>query len=135
MTTKTPAETTIMIVDDDERVRDSCCQVLELAGYQVLTAEDGGECIQILRSRPGEIDLIILDWILPSMSGDQWLEPMLELAPQARVVFSTGQFITDALYRNLQTMVQGFLQKPFGADQLIEMVEKALGHCPEPEEQ
>jgi len=118
---------TVLVIDDDIRMLSAVRRILEHAGYHVLVAEDGRQGIQILREQAGGIDAIILDWILPSMSGAEWLEHILEIDPDARVVFFTGHLIPEALHVELEGKVRGFLHKPFTADQLLGAVVEALG--------
>ncbi len=118
---------TVLVIDDDARILVACRGVLDDAGYCVLLAEDGREGIEIFRAQHDSIDVIILDWILPSMSGDKWLDEILAIDPQAKVVFTTGQFMGEAVQRELEVKVRSFLKKPFAADQLLGAVQKALG--------
>ena len=125
---------TVLIVDDDPTILTVFRGFLEEAGYRVLTAEDGPEATQILRSGGERIDLIILDWILPSMSGVQWLEHiLLRNDPKARVILCTGQHVSDTLYKVAGAKVTGFLKKPFQWTELLAAVERALGGKPQQE--
>ena len=118
--------TTILIVDDNIAVAMASRALLEHYDYHVLVAHSGSTGLEILRANSGIIDLIILDWILPSMSGDQWLELFLEISPDVKVIFTTAKFITEELRQQVETKVQDFLKKPFTAGQLLDLVEKAL---------
>ena len=124
---------TVLIVDDDPTVLTVFRGFLEEAGYRVLTVEDGPEATQILRSGGERIDLIILDWILPSMSGVQWLEHILHIDPKARVILCTGQHVSDTLHKVAGAKVKGFLKKPFQWTELLAAVERALGGKPQQE--
>lgn len=117
---------TLLIVDDNVAEAAACRQILEHAGYHVLLGRDGGQGLEILRSNPRGIDLVILDWILPSMSGDQWLEYYLEIVPDLKVVFCSGKFMSEAVLEQLGLDRQGFLKKPFTAAELLETVKNAL---------
>ena len=117
---------TLLIVDDNVAEAAACRQILENAGYHVLLARDGGQGLEVLRTNPRGIDLVILDWILPSMSGDQWLEYYLEIVPDLKVVFCSGKFISEVVLEQLGLDRQGFLKKPFTAAELLETAKNAL---------
>lgn len=121
-----PESAVILIVEDNVAEAAACREILEHAGYHVQLAPDGHTGLEILQRNPAGIDLIILDWILPDMSGDQWLEYFLEVAPDVKVVFTTGKFITEAVRQQLAPKVQGFLKKPFTGAQLLDTVLEAL---------
>lgn len=120
------AKPTVLIVDDDETVTAVTRGFLEDAGYQVLAANDGREATEILRSHREQIGLVILDWILPSMSGAEWLEYILQMDPHVKVIFCTGQYTSQALYEVVGPNVEGFLKKPFDSAELLNTVQQAL---------
>ncbi len=121
-----PTPATILIVDDNIAEAVACRDILRHAGYNVLLTTEGGQGLQVLQSDPHGIDLIILDWILPGMSGDQWLEWFLEIAPDVKVLFISGKFLPDALREELRTKICGFLKKPFTGPDLLYTVEQGL---------
>jgi len=100
--------------------------LLEHYDYHVLVAHSGSTGLEILRANPGIIDLIILDWILPDMTGDQWLD-ILELAPEVSVIFWTAYVLPKAVRRRLEPAVKVILRKPVTADELLGAVREALG--------
>ncbi len=117
---------TILIVDDNRAEAAACRDILSHAGYEIILAKDGTQGLKELLANPEGIDLIILDWILPDMSGDQWLGHFLEVAPDVKVVFVSGKFIPEDLRNQLQTKVGDFLKKPFTGAQLLQAIEKCL---------
>jgi len=121
-----PEPAVVLIVEDNVAEAAACREILQHAGYDVQLAHDGQKGLEILQRNPEGIDLIILDWILPDLSGDQWLEYFLEIAPDVKVVFSTGKFITEAVRQQLALKTQGFLKKPFTGAQLLDTVQHAL---------
>ncbi len=117
---------TVLIIDDNLVMLEACREILEKAGYRVLVAEEGAAGVERLRRERQEIDLIILDWMLPTTSGDEWLAEILRIDPKARVIFATGHIVDEATRRRVEPRVRGFLRKPFAANKLLEIVQKVL---------
>ena len=120
--------TTVLVVDDYIRMLAACREILEAGGYRVLVARDGPEAIHIFRIDHNSIGAVVLDWVLPGMRGDEILDRLLEIDPQARVVLFTGypHLLDEATGRRLKPKVKGFLRKPFTAEQLLDAVDQAL---------
>jgi len=76
---------TILLVDDEEYVRDLGYRMLTKAGYQVIVASGGREALEAFRARGHEIGLVILDLVMPEMDGEQCLQDILSIKPSARV--------------------------------------------------
>jgi CheY-like chemotaxis protein len=112
-----PAGGTILVVDDDEAVRALAKFVVERAGFRVVTARDGDEALKIFRADPGAYRLVLLDLTMPRMSGAETLVGLRAVRPNVPVIIITGHG-EDALAKDEQTGVMGYLQKPFGPDTL-----------------
>ena len=82
------ATETILLVDDEELVRDLGKRILERSGYTVLTAANGKEALDLYNREMGKISLVILDLIMPEMGGKQCLEELLKIDPKARVLIA-----------------------------------------------
>lgn len=117
---------TVLVVDDDLTVGATVWEILEDAGYHVLLAERGAEAVEILRTRSQPVDLVLLDWILPDMSGDLWLESILEIAPAMKVIFCSGKFSRGVTLEQLAPKAKGILRKPFTSAELLSAIRKAL---------
>lgn len=128
----------ILIVDDERDVRDSVKCVLDLAGYEVLTAENVTEALAQLERTP--MDLVITDIIMPKMNGVQAIESIRKAFPTVRIVAISGggnfgvvgyqptAIATNAYLRSAEEAgAHVVLTKPFELDDLIEVVEKLLG--------
>ncbi len=125
---RTSEATTVLVVDDDRRMLAACRQILEVGGYRVSMARDGPEAIHVFHIDHNSIGAVVLDWVLPGMRGDEVLDRLLEIDPQARVVLFTGypHLLDDATGRRLEPKVRGLLRKPFTAEQLLDAVDQAL---------
>lgn len=112
----------ILVVDDEEDIRKSVSQVLELNGYKVLTANDGDDCLnKVQEFKP---DLILLDIMMPGMSIVELVERLKEI----KIAFMSVVRISDARKRGLcsQNNIVDFFQKPFNVTELIDRVELIL---------
>ncbi|MEA3158950.1 MAG: hypothetical protein QOD95_498 [Gammaproteobacteria bacterium] len=128
----------ILVIDDERDVRDSVKCVLDLAGYEVLTAENVTEALEQLQRTP--MDLVITDIIMPKMNGVQAIESIRRAFPMVRIVAISGggnfgvagyqptAIATNAYLRSAEEAgAHVVLTKPFEFDDLIEAVEKLLG--------
>ena len=112
----------ILVVDDEEDIRKSVSQVLELNGYKVLTANDGDDCLKKVQEfKP---DLILLDIMMPGMSIVELIKRLKEI----KIAYMSVIRISDARKRGLctQNNIVDFFQKPFNATDLIDRVEIIL---------
>jgi len=110
----------ILVVDDERLVRFSIVRVLESAGYEVLTADQGGEALQTLAREP--VSLVLLDMNLPDMTGEACLRTIRESRPRIPVIGMSGMTIgPDHPLRNAQGVRT--LEKPFLSAELLALVE------------
>jgi len=115
---------TILVVDDEESVRNVAARALRHAGFSVLTAKDGHEAVQCFDEHAAEITCVLMDMTMPRMGGEASLSRIRSLRPNAPVVMTSGyseRSITLPAERGL-----AFLQKPFTIDQLIATVCEAI---------
>ena len=117
---------TILVVDDEQVVRDLAKKALERHGYTVLLAESGLAAIDVFRRRPGEIDLVVLDLSMPDMNGEEALPALRQLRPQVKVMVSSGYSEAEAMTLFQGQRVSGFVQKPYTAKGLAELVKASL---------
>jgi two-component system cell cycle sensor histidine kinase/response regulator CckA len=117
---------TILVVDDEELLRDLATRILVRAGYRVLTARNGNEALEIYRSQREEISLVILDVIMPHMGGKQCLDGLLRLNPQIKALMASGHVSTRAATDEHVVGAQGFLGKPYDAEQVLQTVRNIL---------
>ena len=109
---------TVLLVDDEPMVIDVCRHLLEKLGYRVLAAESGQEALDAVRRMPGDIDLVILDMIMPDMDGGNTFDRLREVRPQIPVILSSGYAINGQATKIMERGCNGFIQKPFNISEL-----------------
>ena len=117
----------ILLVDDQEPVREVAKDMLEALGYDVVTAADGLEGVSRYRDLWREIDLVVLDMIMPNMSGGDCFRRMKEINPKARVVLSSGYSMDGAIQDVMNEGILAFIQKPYRLEELSRVVGTAAG--------
>jgi len=117
---------TILLVDDEELIRDLGFRILTNAGYRVITARNGKEAVELYHARGDTIALIILDLIMPGMGGKQCLEGLLSLNPSAKVVIASGYSADGPTKEVLSEGAKGFVNKPYDIRQVLEVVRNVL---------
>jgi two-component system, cell cycle sensor histidine kinase and response regulator CckA len=118
----------ILVVDDELFVLQISKEVLEVQGYSVITAMDGAEATALFAdSEKGAIKLVITDMNMPLMDGSSTIRALRRLDPDLKIIISSGLLtnVTSANLTDLET--QGYLSKPYTAEQLLIMVQKVLG--------
>ncbi len=116
----------VMVVDDDQTVRELGRQLLERFGYRVCEASDGEAAIRRYRRRVAEIDLIILDLNMPGMGGVACLEAIRALNPTVPVLIASGQSPAGQVKATLDQLAQGFVGKPYELKSMLRMVRATL---------
>jgi len=112
----------ILVVDDEEIIRNVAKNILESLGYEVVTAENGKMGLEVFEKQKDEIDLVILDMIMPQMNGRECFEEIMKLSSDAKVVLSSG-FSRDEDINELKKQgLSGFLRKPFHSAELSRVV-------------
>jgi CheY-like chemotaxis protein len=117
---------TVLLVEDDEMVRDLTSRLLKNWGYTVLVAPDGTDALRQIESYRGHVDLLVTDVVMPGMSGREVARRVVALRPQVKVLYLSG-YTDDAIVRHgmLEPGI-AFLQKPFSADMLARKVREVL---------
>ena len=118
---------TILIVDDEDIVLDVGVEVLKTLGYRVLAARSGPEAIEIYRQRAGEIDMVILDMIMPEMGGGRVFDAMKGINPSVKVLLASGYSLNGQASNILSRGCRGFIQKPFSIIDLSRKIREVLG--------
>lgn len=118
---------TVLVIDDEEVVRRTAENGLRRYGYEVLTAGDGAEGVELFRARAAEISAVLLDMTMPVMSGEEALALIKQIRPDVPVVASSGYSETEAARRFAPALLAGFVQKPYTAAALAGSIRAALG--------
>jgi CheY-like chemotaxis protein len=123
------AAETVLIVEDDEFVREIACRALQESGYNCLSARDGREALALAGSHGGRLDLVVTDAVMPGMSGGELATRLAERYPGVRVLFMSGFTNDEVVRRGLVGADQRFVQKPWTPGGLAAAVRTALdGH-------
>jgi len=117
---------TILLVDDEEELRDLCKTILECFGFRVLTASDGEECVKVFSAHADEITCVILDLTMPKMDGAEAFIELNRLRPDVPVILSSGYDKTEATRRFTDRGPAGFIQKPYKIRALRNELERVL---------
>ncbi|MFH1081161.1 MAG: PAS domain S-box protein [Pseudomonadota bacterium] len=117
---------TILLVDDEQMVLDVARELLKSLGYRVYSAGSGQEAIAISREKQKEIDLVVLDMIMPGLSGGDTFDRLREIDPEIRVLLSSGYSLDGQAQQILERGCNGFLQKPFRLENLSQKVREVL---------
>jgi two-component system, cell cycle sensor histidine kinase and response regulator CckA len=117
---------TILIVDDQDIIRQLGADILEDVGYEVLLAASGEEAIQICQGHKKGIALVVLDVVMPGLGGKETFLRLRDINPKIRVLLSSGYSINGEVGEILKEGVGGFVQKPYKDNELIEKVREVL---------
>jgi signal transduction histidine kinase len=119
---------TILLVDDENFIIDVGEKLLNKMGYKVLTARSGKEAIEIYEKNKDEIDIVILDMIMPGISGGETFDKLKTINSRIKVLLSSGYSIDGQAAEILERGCSGFIQKPFQARVLAQKIRLILDH-------
>ena len=117
---------TVLLVDDEDLVRELGQRILTRSGYTVLTAARGEEALEVYGREKERIALVILDLIMPTMGGKDCLKKILKIDPQARILISSGYSADASTKECLGMGAKGFVAKPFRFKEFLQQVRMAL---------
>jgi CheY-like chemotaxis protein len=117
---------TILLVDDEQMVLEVTRELLESMGYKIYAAGNGQEALAIYMAKKNEIDLVILDMIMPGISGGEAFDHLRKINPGIKVLLSSGYSITGEAKSIMDRGCSGFLQKPFRMEELSHRVREML---------
>jgi two-component system cell cycle sensor histidine kinase/response regulator CckA len=117
---------TVLLVDDEEAVREMIGEVLESEGFEVLRAEDGSRGVALFRDGGDRVDVVLLDLSMPGMSGEETFRRLREIDPGVRVILSSGYDHDEASGRFGAAPPAGFIQKPYRPEQLVAEIGRCL---------
>jgi len=117
---------TILLVDDEKPIRDFGEQIFSRFGYTVLPVSDGESALNLYQEKKDEIDLVILDLIMPVMGGKKCLEWLLQINPNVKVIISSGYSPEETVKEVLEKGAKNFVNKPFNMKEMLQVVRKVL---------
>ena len=118
---------TLLLVDDESMIRKVGRKMLERLGYRVFSAASGDEALAVFDRHRGEIDLVILDMIMPVKGGGQTFDELRQRDPTVRVMLSSGYSLDGQAAEIMARGCSGFLQKPFDLESLSQKLREVLG--------
>jgi PAS domain S-box-containing protein len=130
----TPVETTlprgngelVLVVDDEDTVRQIISQTLEAFGYRVLLAADGVEASTVFTAHQEEIAVVLTDMMMPVMDGLATIQVLMRINPQVRIIAASGLGIKDMVARATGAGVKHFIPKPYSAETLLKTLAEVL---------
>jgi PAS domain S-box-containing protein len=126
LTTDAVGTETILVVEDEDAVRNLAKRILERAGYTVLTAANGGEALVICGRQQESVGLVLTDVVMPGMNGKELADRLARLYPNLRVLYMSGYTDDAIVHRGVLAPGTHFIGKPFNAADLTRMVREVL---------
>jgi CheY-like chemotaxis protein len=117
---------TILLVDDEKMVLEVSKELLESLGYRVYAAGSGEEAIAVYMEKQKEIDLVILDMVMPGISGGETFDRLREINSDIKVLLSSGYSVDGHAREILTRGCNGFIQKPFNLNKFAQIVREIL---------
>jgi two-component system, cell cycle sensor histidine kinase and response regulator CckA len=117
---------TLLLVDDEDFIRDLAEQILTDFGYTVLSAADGESALEFYGKEDERVELVILDLIMPGMGGRKCLEQILKINPRAKVLIASGYAAEASAEETRKGGAKGFLRKPYSLQQMLLEVRRVL---------
>jgi PAS domain S-box-containing protein len=118
---------TVLLVDDEENILQVTREMLQKMGYEVLVARNGGDALDVLRQGAERIDLMILDMIMPGLSGGKTFDLVKKVRRDLKVLLSSGYCINGEAEEIIRRGCDGFIQKPYTMNDLSKRIAAVLG--------
>jgi two-component system cell cycle sensor histidine kinase/response regulator CckA len=117
---------TILLVDDEDSLREVAKKILRSRGYTVLEAKDGNACLKIAQEYPGPIHVLVIDMFMPGMNGREVADHLVTLRDRTRVLYMSGHSNEAILSHCGLYPGTAFVRKPFSPETLLRKVEESL---------
>jgi CheY-like chemotaxis protein len=117
---------TVLVVDDDEGVRELVAETLKRAGFTVLLAEDGREAVKLFQRHADEIQVVVLDRTMPNIEGEEAFDEIRRIRSDAPIILVSGYSEERAAWNFIDRGIDAFLHKPFEPMALLERVRRIL---------
>jgi two-component system cell cycle sensor histidine kinase/response regulator CckA len=121
----------VLLVDVEEAIRAGGAKLLQRFGYEVLAAEDGEVAVQVCRARRGELHAVILDLVMPGLTGAETFRVLHREYSFLKVLLSSGYSKAESAEELRAACAAGFVQKPFSVEELLQAIQAAIG-CGKP---
>jgi two-component system, OmpR family, phosphate regulon sensor histidine kinase PhoR len=121
-----PNQTNILVIDDEQIMRDGCSRILSKDSWIVLTAENGKKGLEEIQGHSESMDVVLLDLMMPGMSGMEVLDQIRGIDPNLPVIVITGYATVESAVEAMKKGAYDFIPKPFTPDQLRIVVKRAL---------
>jgi DNA-binding response OmpR family regulator len=119
-------EETVLVVEDEEKVRMLIVEILGRQGYRVLEASHGDEALLIHETHDGPIPLILVDVVMPGMSGSELAKRLASLHPETKILYMSGYTDNAIVHHGVLARGVNYVQKPFTMDGLTRKVREVL---------
>ena len=116
----------VLLVDDEEIILTTGEQMLRALGYETLIATDGREALKLYEENQNEIDIVLLDMVMPSLGGAKTFDRLKEMNPSVKVLLSSGYSLDGEAKEIMQRGCDGFIQKPFDMGTLSHSIKEIL---------
>jgi len=116
----------VLIIDDEEVIRDLLMDVIEEAGHEPVCAENGNVGLNLYKNNPAEFGLVILDIILPGMDGKEVFYKIKEINSEAKIMIISGFSKSEVMDELFISGIAGYIAKPFSIPELNDMMKKLL---------
>lgn len=123
---KTAEHRSVLLIDDEDIIIDVGAQLLEALGHMALVAKTGADALDIYRRNTGNIDLVILDMVMPATNGGKLVQQLKSINPNVRIILSSGYSIDGQAAEIMKQGCHGFIQKPYGITELSGAVSRAF---------
>ncbi len=117
---------TLLLVDDESTILEVLGKTLTYTGYKVMSAQGGEEAVEVYKKNKDQIDLVLLDMIMPGMNGGKVFDLLREINPGVKVILSSGYSIAGEASKIMARGCNGFIQKPFGIKELSQKIREIL---------
>jgi CheY-like chemotaxis protein len=125
---RTTPRRVVLVVDDEEGLRDLLCRTLEAEGYRTLAAGHGGEALEVMETTPEAVDLVVTDVVMPGMDGRELGRRLAQRWPDLPVLYISAYDVNDIFRRGSPRTSAPFLQKPFPLEGLVTTVRDLIAN-------
>jgi len=117
---------TILLVDDQDAIWDFMIEALQTLGYSVILAENGLDAVEIYKNNPNQIDMVILDMIMPKLGGHATFYQIRAMDPKAKILLSSGYVSEEEVNDILKQGAAGFIPKPHRINVIAKEIRRIL---------